>query len=438
MSQKNGIVSIALCSLALLISVREHRSFYALREYTPCFIPQEEQADGREDGSISANVNVSEIAIDAQITCEKVPDGSTVSKVVEVGCGDTLFGILHAVGVDSREIDAISKKLATVHNLRSLQIGQPITIEWINWEKPILQSIELSDKIGNKITVKRNKDKFSIVMKRRELRTVLKCVRAVVKTTLPDAASFEGVPQAIITEMSNTIRSAAHISKLRRGDYFEAIYEENRDAESDRVVGRRTLKYVSVKTGAKVYRLYNFGNGKYYNEKGESTKTEMLISPFKNRSMRISSNFGYRRHPVLGTVKYHTGVDYAAQYGTEIYSAANGVVVKAGRHGSYGLYLRIRHANGFETAYAHLSAISVRVGARVRQGDPIGRVGRSGRVTGAHLHHEVILCSNYVDPQKYYKIGAVKLTGRDLADFNNMKAEVAARLLSFTRNQQQA
>jgi murein DD-endopeptidase MepM/ murein hydrolase activator NlpD len=317
-----------------------------------------------------------------------------------------------------------------------LQIGQQIILELENPGKPLLKKMELTDKVGNKITVQREEKKYSIFVKKRELKTILKGACSVIETTFASAASLEGIPQVILIEMSNALSSIVNVSKLRAGNYFEVFYEESRDAETGRIVGRRTLKYVAVKIGSKTYRLYNLGNNHYYNEKGESLKKEFLISPIKNKVMRVSSKFGYRQHPILGIRKYHKGVDYVAQYGTEVCASANGVVVKAGRHGSYGLYLKIRHANGFETAYAHLSAIFVCIGDKITQGDVIGRVGRSGRVSGTHLHHEVICHNQHVDPQKYYSLGAVKLSGKDLADFHHMKEAISAKLLELTQSQQ--
>jgi murein DD-endopeptidase MepM/ murein hydrolase activator NlpD len=295
--------------------------------------------------------------------------------------------------------------------------------------------MELKDKIGNAIVVCKHGDSYKLNIGKRKLKTVIRGARSVVGRSFADSASLEGVPQGIIVAATKALSSIG-IGKLHKNDSFEMLYEENRDEHSDRVVGPRVLKYVAVRTKGKKYKLYNWGGSdSFYNGKGESMKTSFLEIPLKDKMTRISSTFGYRKHPILGTTRLHNGVDFAAKFGTEICAAANGVVVRAGRLGGYGLYVRIRHANGFETAYAHLSSISVGVGTRVSQGEVIGRVGCSGLSRGAHLHHEVIYLRNFVDPQKHYMVSAGKLSRTELLKFNKMKKRLDRQRLALTKNQ---
>jgi len=141
---------------------------------------------------------------------------------------------------------------------------------------------------------------------------------------------------------------------------------------------------------------------------------------------RISSSFGNRRHPILGYTRLHSGTDFAAPTGTPIYAAGNGTVEMAGRNGGYGNYVRIRHANGYKTAYAHMSRIGrgVRQGTRVRQGEIIGYVGSTGRSTGPHLHYEVIRNGNKVNPQTIRVPTGRSLSGRELAAFQAARAGI--------------
>ncbi|MGH6899141.1 MAG: M23 family metallopeptidase [Geminicoccaceae bacterium] len=115
---------------------------------------------------------------------------------------------------------------------------------------------------------------------------------------------------------------------------------------------------------------------------------------------RLSSGYGLRHHPILKQRQTHRGIDWAAPRGTPVRAAGHGVVVAAGRFGAYGQYLRIDHGGAIATAYAHLEgyAPGLRPGRAVRQGDPIGRVGSTGRTTGPHLHYEVLLGGRQVDP----------------------------------------
>ena len=122
-----------------------------------------------------------------------------------------------------------------------------------------------------------------------------------------------------------------------------------------------------------------------------------------------------RRHPVLGYSRMHRGTDFAASIGTPILAAGDGTIARAGPYSSYGNYIRIRHGNGYETAYAHLSrfARGVRAGVAVRQGQVIGYVGNTGRSTGPHLHYEVLRRGQQVNPMNLQVANGRNLSGRD-------------------------
>ncbi len=130
-------------------------------------------------------------------------------------------------------------------------------------------------------------------------------------------------------------------------------------------------------------------------------RTPFLL-PLKT-SFRLSSPFGMRKHPVTGKYRMHEADDMAAPYGTPVYATADGVVIYAGWAGGYGRVIKIRHAMGFETRYAHLSKFRVKKGQRVSQGERIGDMGSSGRSTGSHVHYEVRVNGNPVNPMKYIK-----------------------------------
>jgi len=115
----------------------------------------------------------------------------------------------------------------------------------------------------------------------------------------------------------------------------------------------------------------------------------------------LTSDFGMRTHPVLGGRRAHNGIDLAAPTGTPIYATADGIVARADRFSSYGLYVQIEHGAELETRYAHMSRIAVAAGERVSKGDIIGYVGSTGRSTGPHLHYEVRVAGEAVNPIPY-------------------------------------
>ena len=118
---------------------------------------------------------------------------------------------------------------------------------------------------------------------------------------------------------------------------------------------------------------------------------------------RVSSAYGWRSDPLKGQTKFHGGIDLAAGYGTEVPAAAAGTVVTAQAQGGYGLTVVVRHPNGFESRYAHLSSLGVKVGDAVAQGQQLGRVGSTGRSTGPHLHFEVTEAGRRVDPEQFVR-----------------------------------
>jgi murein DD-endopeptidase MepM/ murein hydrolase activator NlpD len=165
------------------------------------------------------------------------------------------------------------------------------------------------------------------------------------------------------------------------------------------------------------------GRSKYYDEKGRSLAASFLRSPVSFR--RISSGFGRRKHPVLGTWRQHQGMDYAANSGTPVRSIGDGVVVFVGRKGGYGNTVEIRHPNGYMTRYGHLRgyAEGIRSGARVNIEQTIGYVGMTGLATGPHLHFEVHVGGVQKDPRRVLQATAgPPLVGADLELFQRIRS----------------
>ncbi len=215
-------------------------------------------------------------------------------------------------------------------------------------------------------------------------------------------------------------------SRLKPADRIVAFFSQPEDDDTASVDSE--LLYVNATFNGNTRTLYRFqmedGAVDYFDEDGRSARQFLLRNPVPNGKFR--SGFGGRRHPILGYVRMHTGVDWSAPRGTPIIAAGNGVVEKAGWSGGYGRQTIIRHANGYETSYNHQSGIAKDVvpGARVRQGQVIGYVGSTGLSTGNHLHYELIVNSNKVDPMRVrLPVGKV-LKGEELAAFKKEKERV--------------
>jgi murein DD-endopeptidase MepM/ murein hydrolase activator NlpD len=206
---------------------------------------------------------------------------------------------------------------------------------------------------------------------------------------------------------------------------FESTWLDGKRLDRGRIVGAR----YSGAAGDH-YAFYwegKDGEGAYYTEKGESVERQFLRSPID--SVRVTSRYGKRFHPVLKRMKLHAGVDYGAPTGTPVRAVANGRVVHAGWKGANGKLVSIRHANGYLTHYAHLSRINVRNGQRVKKKDIIGKVGNTGRSTGPHLHFGMKQHGRYVNPLEIDFERGTPLRGgeksRFLAEVGELKGQLS-------------
>jgi len=209
--------------------------------------------------------------------------------------------------------------------------------------------------------------------------------------------------------------------KVQPGDSFEVLYAGEEEATA--ADSRNDVLFATLTVGGETKKFYRFqspddGLVDYYDETGKSAKKFLVRKPVLAGIMR--SGFGLRRHPILGYTKMHTGVDWAAPSGTPIYASGNGVIEKAGWESGYGKYIRVRHNNGYETAYGHMTAFArgMDEGTRVRQGQVIGFVGSTGLSTGSHLHYEILVNGRFVDPMRIKLPRGRVLEGALLASFD--------------------
>ena len=189
-------------------------------------------------------------------------------------------------------------------------------------------------------------------------------------------------------------------SDLQPGDRFRVLVE--RHSREGKLAGYGPILAAELVNDGRPLRAIRFtpegGSPAYYDDQGRSLKRFFLKSPLKFEP-RVTSRFSSsRQHPILGYARAHNGVDYHAGTGAPVVSVAPGVVTLAGWTGGGGRTVRVRHPNGYETEYLHLSAITVRPGARIGQGDLVGRVGQTGLATGPHLHYGLKKNGRYVNP----------------------------------------
>jgi murein DD-endopeptidase MepM/ murein hydrolase activator NlpD len=208
--------------------------------------------------------------------------------------------------------------------------------------------------------------------------------------------------------------------KVQPGDSFDVFYAGEDEGTNN--TEKNEVLFASLTVGGETKKYYRFqtsddGVVDYYDETGKSAKKFLVRKPVNDAIM--TSGFGGRRHPILGYVRMHTGVDWATAYGTPIFAAGNGTIEKIGWESGYGKYIRLKHNNGYETAYGHMSAFAkgMEVGKRVRQGQVIAFVGSTGESTGAHVHYEILVNGRFVDPMRVKLPRGRALEGAMMAGF---------------------
>ncbi len=243
------------------------------------------------------------------------------------------------------------------------------------------------------------------------------------------ASQIESVPAETIQQI---LRVHAYETdfrrRLRAGDTCEMFFDLKDEGGADGPPGE--LLFTAITTGSETRRYYRFrtpdGHVDYYDAHGNNAKKFLNRRPVRGDDIRLTSGFGLRRHPLLGEYKMHTGIDWAAPTGTPILAAGNGTIEEAGRKGYNGNYVRIRHANGYQTAYSHMSrfAPGAAPGVKVRQGQVIGYIGTTGLSSGPHLHFEILVNNQFVNPLSIEVPRERQLTGKDLTAFHKERIRI--------------
>jgi murein DD-endopeptidase MepM/ murein hydrolase activator NlpD len=341
-----------------------------------------------------------------------------------IASGETLAGLLSRAGASSSEASAALHSIADVYNPRRLRPGQPVSLYFQrNGAAAELTGIAFRSAPGASVTANRT---MSGGFEAREVLMPVTFeiarIAAPVETNLYASALALGATDREVAALADAFAYDVDFQRdVHPGDDFELVFERYYDDEGN-TVRTGDLLFVSLESSRGSRAFYQFmapGDPRpdWYDAEGKSARRFLMKTPINGA--RLSSGFGMRRHPILGYSRMHRGTDFAAPTGTPILAAGEGTVVRAGPYSSYGNYVRIRHANGYETAYAHMSrfARGMRAGARVRQGQVIGYVGTTGRSTGPHLHYEVLRRGQQVNPMSLRVPTGRNLTGRALELF---------------------
>ena len=253
--------------------------------------------------------------------------------------------------------------------------------------------------------------------------------RATVHEALYETALAHEVPAHLIEELVRIFVFDVDFQRTASlGDSIEVFYAKPGE---DAGIDEPELLFASITVRDETHRFYRFrhpedGVVDYYDETGNSAKKFLMRKPLSGGNFR--SGFGPRRHPILGGTRMHYGVDWSARTGTPIMASGSGTVIEAQWRSGYGNHVRLRHANGYETSYSHMSGFGdgIRPGASVHQGQVVGYVGSTGMSTGPHLHYEVTVNGRHVDPMRIRLPRGRSLEGQALAAFEQEVERVEA------------
>lgn len=364
--------------------------------------------------NLSQNIPKDEISLSIEYVYEDL---------VVIENGQTFGELIKSYDIPDAEKYTISQLLNNKIDLTRLNIGTEIRITYLRKTDFVeIKKISILDKKNNQIQIIKNNGEYEI-----ESASILTFTKNILKEvtineSLYRSAINSDVPPNIIMQFVNLYGFDVDFQReIRNGNKIKIYYEVFLDSKLNiRKAGN--IKFASLSLSKNTYELYKYttkDNNKFefFNSTGKSAVKALMKTPINGAS--LSSGYGLRKHPILGYDRLHQGVDFAAPTGTPIMAAGTGFIEKIGMNGGAGNYIKIKHINGYKTAYGHMSkfASGLKRGSKVTQGQTIGFVGSTGMSTGPHLHYEVIFNNKKINPMKMKLPSGRKLKGKILDDF---------------------
>ena len=350
--------------------------------------------------------------------------------------GDSLAAVLARMGVAQTDIKQIMAKNSADQNMQNLRANKSVNIRVdSSGQVTDVQFFTDEELERNLVALEKVKGKWQLSTSEVDMKVMPTLRSIVVRTSARGAMAQAEIPVEIRESLSEIFSDVLSLEELQEGDVVRLLY--NNMYFRGQQMGTGDILAAEIVKGGKTYQAYYYSQGKgdeesgsYYDQNGKSLQQKEGFNIEPVVYTRISSPFGYRVHPVLHTVRMHTGIDYAAPTGTPIKASADGVITFKGWKGGYGNTVMIRHSNGVETLYGHMSAFTPAEG-NVRAGEVIGFVGTSGRSTGPHLHYEARVNGQPVNPTTV-ALPTPKLTPTNMAAFRQQQ-KTANTMLAAVR-----
>lgn len=354
------------------------------------------------------------------VNSTKNVNSSGNSKVnYQVSSGDNIHVILSKNNIQADDINSLIYKSKNIKKLESLLVGQEIGIYKKDGK---LDKLILHINDFKSVVAVRGNNGFVISDVQTPYTVEKKSVVTNIEGNLSSTLVKSGVSSSEVVKIRKALNDKVNLNKLKNGDKLNLIIEE-KVVSNGKILGYGDVIAVEIHSSGVKHSAY-LHNNKYFDHNGKSLESNFLRHPIDN--VRVTSNFNLaRKHPILKKVRPHKGTDYGARTGTPVYAAADGVVKAVGRQNGYGNLVTIKHQNGYETRYAHLSKFGTKRGAKVSKGQVIGYVGSTGYATGPHLHYELIVNGRHVDSTKAKIPTGESLRGDQLAQFKGNVYNIA-------------
>lgn len=347
-------------------------------------------------------------------------------EVVTVQRGDSLSVIFSRLGFASHVVFAIDRLGGKARILRKIHPGEQLSFYRFSDGSFRALSYALDERQTLWIEFVKETEAYRVHVRESDVETRLKFTYGTIEDSFWKGGLRAGLNENLIMKLATIFSWDIDFAQdIRPGDRFTVIYEQYfRQGEYLRNGNIIAAEFVNQK---ELFQAIRHQDNQYYDPAGAAMRKSFLRAPVSFKY--ISSNFNPRRlHPVTGRVRPHNGIDYAARIGTPVVAAGDGIVVAAGYNRFNGNYLFIKHSEKYMTKYLHLNRRYVKKHARVKQGQRIGSVGRTGRVTGPHLHYEFLVNGVHKNPRTVSLPKAKSLKGKDLKTFKNFASQMTQRL----------
>ncbi len=346
-----------------------------------------------------------------------------------LAANQTVGQALLAMGLRAEELQAVLAVLRDHVPFRRARPGDQIRLE--RREDGALQRLAYRQGPADEWTVRRAPDGSLTAGKRPvELRTEVSRVAVAVQGSVYESLQAAGEDPGLAVEAADVLAwDVDFYQDVRAGDSMklvvEKVFADGRPLRSGAVLA---VEYAGSAAGVKCLFRYTDPSGQtgWFDDDGQSARRGLLKAPL--RYVHLTSRYGNRRHPVLQYTRAHQGVDYGAPEGTPVWAVGDGVVTQAGLNGGCGKSVTVRHRNGYQSIYCHLSRVGVAAGAHVSQKQVVGAVGQSGLATGPHLHYAVKHGGVYVNPLQLKVPRGAPVPPEWLPDFREKIGPVRARL----------